>query len=71
VAGPERTRTRRVRAVAKLCENPLIRMLAVIIAIAAGIRLIYELLKPVMLYLLVAVLFLAVVRLVSWYRGRW
>jgi hypothetical protein len=54
-----------------LSENPFIRMLAVIVAIAAGIRLIYWLLTPVAPYLLVALIAFTVVRLVTWYRSRW
>ncbi len=46
-------------------------MLAVIVLVAAGIRLVYELLAPVVLYLLAALIVFAVVRFVSWYRGRW
>ncbi|HZQ64974.1 MAG TPA: hypothetical protein VFA66_07095 [Gaiellaceae bacterium] len=46
-------------------------MLVVIIAIAAGIRLTYELLKPVAPYLLAGLIVFAVIRIVSWYRNRW
>jgi hypothetical protein len=46
-------------------------MLAVIVLVAAGIRLVYELLAPVAPYLLAALIVFTVVRLVSWYRGRW
>jgi len=55
----------------KLGEHPLVRMLVVIIAIAAGIRLTYELLKPAMPYLLAGLIVFAVIRIVSWYRNRW
>jgi hypothetical protein len=55
----------------KLTESPLIRMLAVLVAVAAGIRLVFELLEPVWPYLLVGLIVFAVVRLASWYRGRW
>ncbi len=55
----------------KLSENPLIRVLAVIIAIAAGIRLVFELLEPVWPYLLVALIVFAAVRAVRWWRERW
>lgn len=55
----------------QLSENPIIRTLAVIIAIAAGIRLIYELLEPVLLYLLAGLVLFAVIRFVRWHRGRW
>ncbi len=47
------------------------RMLAVVVMVAAGIRLVYELLAPVAPYLLAALILFAVVRLVGWYRGRW
>jgi hypothetical protein len=55
----------------QLSENPLIRMLAVVVLIAAGIRLVFWLLAPVWPYLLAAPIVFTVVRLVSWYRGRW
>lgn len=55
----------------KLSENPVVRMLAVIVLVAAGIRLVFELLAPVAPYLLAVLIVFAVVRLVSWYRGRW
>lgn len=46
-------------------------MLVVIVMVAAGIRLIYELLAPVAPYLLAALVVFTAGRLVSWYRGRW
>ena len=55
----------------QLSENPVVRMLAVLVAIAAGIRLIFWLLAPVWPYLMAALIAFAVIRLVSWYRGRW
>jgi hypothetical protein len=55
----------------KLGENPVIRMLAVIVAVVAGIRLIFELIQPVALWLLAALIVFTVIRLASWYRGRW
>ena len=51
--------------------NLVVRMLAVIVLVAAGIRLIYELLEPVAVWLLVALIVFAIVRVVGWYRGRW
>ena len=42
-----------------------------VVAVAAGIRLIYELLEPVMLYLPVGLIVFALLRLASWWRGRW
>lgn len=47
------------------------QMLAVMIAVAAGIRLIYWLLTPVMPYLIAGLILFTVFKLVSWYRGRW
>lgn len=72
MADPERARTRWIRAVAlKLCEEPVIRMLTVIVAVAVGIRLIVWLLEPVLPYLLVALIVFTLIRLGRWYRGRW
>lgn len=42
-----------------------------IVAVAAGIRLIFWLLEPVWPYLLGGLIVFTVIRLVSWYRGRW
>ena len=53
-----------------MSENPLLRVLAVIVLIAAGIRLIFELLEPVWPYLLAVLIVLAVVRAWWWWRGR-
>lgn len=55
----------------KLGDNVLLRALAVIVLIAAGIRLTFELLKPVWPYLFAALVAIAVVRTVSWWRRRW
>jgi predicted PurR-regulated permease PerM len=55
----------------QLSENPLIRMLAVIVMFAAGIRLIFELLEPVWPYLLAGLIAFAVFRVVKWHRERW
>lgn len=52
-------------------NNPFVRMLAVMVMIAAGIRIIFELLAPVAPYLLAALVVFTVIRLVSWHRGRW
>lgn len=46
-------------------------MLAVIILVAAGTRLIFWLLAPVWPYLLAALAMFTLVRLWRWYRGRW
>ncbi len=49
----------------------MLRVLAVIVLVAAGIRLTIELLKPVWPYLLAAVIVFTFVRLARWHRGRW
>ena len=46
-------------------------MLAVVVMIAAGIRLVFWLLAPVWPYLLAALIAFAAVRLYGWWRGRW
>lgn len=45
-------------------------MLAVIVAVAAGIRLTFELLEPVWPYLLALLIVSAVIRTCWWWRGR-
>jgi hypothetical protein len=52
-------------------SNPYVRFLAGIVAIAVAIRLVVELLRPVLPVLVVATVVFAVVRMVSWWRGRW
>jgi len=52
-------------------NDPVIRVLVWIVAIAVAVRLIYELLAPVAPWLLAALVLLGLARLVSWYRGRW
>lgn len=42
-----------------------------VVAVAAGIRLVFELLAPVWPYLLAALIVFTIFRLVRWYRGRW
>lgn len=42
-----------------------------VVVVAAGIRIVYELLRPVWPYLLAAVVVFTVLRLVGWYRDRW
>lgn len=73
--GPARARALawrgRRRAPVKLSDNPVVRMLAVVVLVAAGIRVIYELLLPVAPYLLAVLVAFTVIRLLSWYRGRW
>jgi hypothetical protein len=46
-------------------------MLAVIVMVAVGIRLIFWLLAPVWPWLLGVLVVLVVVQLVGWYRERW
>ncbi len=46
-------------------------MLAVIVLIAAGIRLVFELLEPVWPYLLTVMVVVAVLRAAAWWRNRW
>jgi hypothetical protein len=46
-------------------------MLAVLVAFAAGIRMIFWLLEPVVPYLIALLIAFAVFRLSNWYRGRW
>jgi hypothetical protein len=46
-------------------------MLSVIVMVAVGIRLAYELVEPVVPYLLAAVIVVALIRLSHWYHGRW
>ncbi len=53
-------------------ENPIVRLLVGLVAIAAALRLIWWLIQPVLPALAVAVVAFAVIRIVSWYRDdRW
>jgi hypothetical protein len=52
-------------------SDPVIRFLAWIVAIAAAIRAVFELIEPAMLYLVGLAVLVGIARLVSWYRGRW
>ena len=52
-------------------NNPFVRVLIGIVAIAAALRLTWLLIEPVLPALAVAVVAFAVIRVVSWYRGRW
>jgi hypothetical protein len=62
----------RARAAGAVNPNsPWLRFLASILAVAVAIRLIYELLLPVLPALLVIVVVVAIVRFVGWYRERW
>lgn len=49
----------------------MIRVLAVIVMVAAGIRLIFWLLAPVAPYLIAGLIVFTIFRLARWYRGRW
>lgn len=62
-------RARRQRL--KLSENPLMRALAVVVAVAVGIRLTFELLEPVWPYLLAVLVGFALVRVAVCWRDRW
>lgn len=48
-------------------RNPIIRVLAVIVAVAAGIRLIFWLLAPVIPWLLAVLAVAVVCKVVGWY----
>ena len=53
-------------------ENPIMRLLIGIVAIAAALRLTWFLIEPVLPALAVAVVAFAIVRLATWYgRDRW
>jgi hypothetical protein len=49
----------------------VIRFLAWLVAVAVAIRVVFELIGPVLPYLAGLLVVLAIVRVVSWYRGRW
>lgn len=55
----------------KVGDYVLLRVLAVIVLVAAGIRLVFWLLAPVWPYLLATLLFGVLVWIVWWYRERW
>lgn len=52
-------------------KDPVIRFVAWIVAVAAAIRVTFELIWPVLPYLAGAVALVGIARLISWYRGRW
>jgi hypothetical protein len=52
-------------------NHPLIRLLVLIVLVAAGVRLIFELLTPIFPYLVAALIVFTIVRLSQWHRGRW
>lgn len=52
-------------------SDPVIRFLTWIVAIAVAIHVIFELIAPVLPYLAVLIVLVAIARLIGWYRGRW
>lgn len=64
-------RARSLEAPLKLSESPMMRVLAVIVAIAVGIRIVFWLLEPVWPYLLAVFVIWAVWRIRVWWRDRW
>lgn len=53
-------------------QNPIVRMLVGIVAIAAALRLTWWLIQPVLPALAVALVAFAVIRVVGWYHhDRW
>lgn len=55
----------------KLNQNPAVQVLAAIIAVAAGIRIVYWLLAPVWPYLLFVFVIWGLWRLRIWWLDRW
>ena len=52
-------------------SSPYLRFLVGIVATVVAIRVIVELLRPVLPVLVVGVVVFGIVRAVSWWRGRW
>jgi hypothetical protein len=52
-------------------DSPWMRFLAGVLAVAVAIRLIYELLQPVIPALLVLAVVITIARLIAWHRERW
>jgi len=52
-------------------SSPYLRFLAGIVATVVAIRLVVELLRPVLPWLVAATVVFGVVRAVGWWRGRW
>lgn len=52
-------------------NNPYMRLLTWMVAIAVAIRVTFELIGPVLPYLICGIVLVAIARLVNWYRGRW
>lgn len=52
-------------------DNPFIRALAYVVAVAAALRLAWLLIDPVLPILALALVALAIYRALAWYRGRW
>ena len=55
----------------KLSESPVVRVLAVIVAIAVGIRIVFWLLEPVWPYLVAVLVIWAAWQIWVWWRSRW
>jgi hypothetical protein len=60
-----------LRGVPLNLNNPYMRFLAGIVAAVVAIRLVVELLRPVLPVLAVATVVFGVVRVVGWWRRRW
>lgn len=52
-------------------NNPLIRLLVMMVAIAAALRLTWLLIEPLLPILAIALVILGIVRATLWYRRRW
>lgn len=52
-------------------SNPWFRFWIGIVAVAIGLRIAYELVRPALPLVLLAVLGVVLVRVVRWYRERW
>src|SRR5581483_8252904 len=70
-AAPAQHRRPIQRVLLKLIESPLLRVLAVVILVAAGIRLVFELLEPVWPLLAAVLVVFALFQAVRWCRDRW
>jgi hypothetical protein len=54
-----------------VCENRAVKAVSVLVGMAAGIRLAFELLQPVWPYLLAILITVALWRGWRWWRNRW
>jgi hypothetical protein len=52
-------------------NDPLIRIVVWTVVIAVATRLVFELVMPVLPYLVALVVLYATARFFAWYRGRW